>query len=153
MGKTLYVAMRFEELYDDELIVPFDLFCYTPLAGAKSPASLPAGHGGDTDPHQQPVDRLRSIGISVHELRRAPFHAFAVFDDETILTCYGTAQKTVRRAELVGNISQISGTHSLCVVSDYRKEKKIGKTLVIGEERLKDVSDGSDLLEMVSDKQ
>ena len=57
-----------------------------------------------------------------------------------------------RRAELVGNISQISGTHSLCVVSDYRKEKKIGKTLVIGEERLKHVSDGSDLLEMVTEK-
>ena len=78
--------------------------------------------------------------------------AFAVYEDETILTCYGTAQKTVRRAELVGNISQISGTHSLCVVSDYRKEKKIGKTLVIGEERLKHVSDGSDLLEMVTEK-
>eukprot|EP00831_Metopus_contortus_P010906 TRINITY_DN14286_c0_g1_i2.p2 TRINITY_DN14286_c0_g1~~TRINITY_DN14286_c0_g1_i2.p2 ORF type:complete len:112 (-),score=20.58 TRINITY_DN14286_c0_g1_i2:150-485(-) len=37
-------------------------------------------------------------------------------------------------------------------VSDYRKEKKIGKTLVIGEERLKDVEDGEDLLEMVIDE-
>ena len=117
-----------------------------------SPASLPSGTGSEKDPHQQPADRLRSIGISVHELRRAPFHAFSVFEDETILTCYGTAQKTARWAELVGNISQISRTHSLCVVSDYRKEKKIGKTLAIGEERLKDVADGSDLLEMVTDK-
>jgi len=95
---------------------------------------------------------MRSIGINVHELRRSPFHAFAVFENETILTCYGTPQKTVDRAELLGNISQISGTHSLCVVSDYRKEKKIGTTLVIGEKRLKDLEDGEDLLEMVSDR-
>jgi putative transcriptional regulator len=38
------------------------------------------------------------------------------------------------------------------VVSDYRKEKMIGKTLVIGEERLKDVEDAEDLMEMVSDE-
>ena len=153
MGTTLDVAMRLEELFNDDIVMPIDLLCYTPATEEKTPASLPSGHSGDADPHQQPADRLRSIGISVQELRRAPFHAFAVFEDETILTCYGTAQKTVRRAELVGNISQIAGTHSLCVVSDYRKEKKIGKTLVIGEERLKNVSDGSDLLEMVTDRQ
>ena len=75
-----------------------------------------------------------------------------MFENKTILTCYGSPQKTVQRAELVGNISQITGTHSLCVVSDYRKEKKIGKTLVIGEERLKDVEDGEDLLEMMIDE-
>ncbi len=152
MGTTLDMAMRLEELFSEDIVTPIDLFLYVPEKEEVSPASLPSGTGSENDPHQQPADRLRSIGISVHELRRAPFHAFAVFEDETILTCYGTAQKTVRRAELVGNISQISGTHSLCVVSDYRKEKKIGKTLVIGEERLKDVADGSDLLEMVTDK-
>ena len=50
------------------------------------------------------------------------------------------------------NISEITGTRSLCVVSDYRKEKMIGKTLVIGEERLKGVEDGEDLLEMMIDE-
>jgi putative transcriptional regulator len=37
-------------------------------------------------------------------------------------------------------------------VPDYRKEKKIGNTLIIGEERLKDVADGTDLIGMVSEK-
>ena len=73
-------------------------------------------------------------------------------ENKTILTCYGSPQKTVQRAELLGNISQITGTHSLCVVSDYRKEKMIGKTLVIGEARLKDVEEGGDLLDMVTDE-
>ncbi|MDR3101634.1 MAG: transcriptional regulator [Methanocalculaceae archaeon] len=153
MGTTLDIAMQLEELLDNDIVTPIDLlsYTYTIEAEAQSPASLSAGPGAAADTHQKTADRLRSIGINIHELRHAPFHAFAVFEGETILTCYGIAQKTVRRAELVGNMSQISGTHSLCVVSDYRKEKRIGKTLVIGERRLKDVEDGADLLEMMAD--
>ncbi|MCK9313571.1 MAG: transcriptional regulator [Methanocorpusculum sp.] len=153
MGTTLEMAMRLEEFFNDDIVKPIDLFHYTPVEEERVPASLPSGHHVEGEESlKKPEDHLRSIGINVHELRRSPFHAFAVFENETILTCYGTPQKTVQRAELVGNISQITGTHSLCVVSDYRKEKMIGKTLVIGEERLKDVEDAEDLMEMVSDE-
>ncbi len=153
MGTTLEMAMRLEEFFNDDIVMPIDLLHYTPAEEEHVPASLASGHNPESDAQpKRPEDHLRSIGINVQELRRAPFHAFAVFENKTILTCYGSPQKTVQRAELVGNISQITGTHSLCVVSDYRKEKKIGKTLVIGEERLKDVEDGEDLLEMVIDE-
>lgn len=152
MGTTLDMAMRLEEFFDDDIVMPIDLLNYVPIEEERVPASLPSAHT-DGENQDKPEEHLRSIGINVHELRRAPFHAFAVFENETILTCYGTAQKTVQRAELVGNISQISGTHSLCVVMDYSKEKKIGKTLVIGDKRLKDVEDGEDLLSMVSERQ
>ncbi len=151
MGTTLDMAMRLEEYFNDDIVMPIDLLHYTPVEEERVPASLPSAHT-EGEKTINPEDHLRSIGINIHELRRAPFHAFAVFENETILTCYGSPQKTVQRAELLGNISQISGTHSLCVVTDYSKEKKIGKTLVIGEKRLKDVEDGEDLLEMVSEK-
>ncbi|MDO5843720.1 MAG: transcriptional regulator [Methanocorpusculum sp.] len=150
MGTTLDMAMRLEEFFDEDIVMPIDLFKYVPAEEAKTPAALASGHT-DESKQEKPEDHLRSIGINVHELRRAPFHAFAVYEDETILTCYGNGAKSVQRAELIGNISQISGTHSLCVVSDYSKEKKIGKTLVIGEERLKDVEDGEGLIEMIND--
>ena len=151
MGTTLEMAMRLEEFFDDDIVMPIDLLNYVPVEEERVPASLPSAHT-EGESQEKPEEHLRSIGISVHELRRAPFHAFAVFENETILTCYGTPQKTVQRAELLGNISQISGTHSLCVVTDYSKEKKIGKTLVIGDKRLKDVEDGEDLLSMVSER-
>ncbi|MDO5846544.1 MAG: helix-turn-helix domain-containing protein, partial [Methanocorpusculum sp.] len=151
MGTTLDMAMRLEEFFNDDIVAPIDLLTYVPVEEEHVPASLPSAHT-DGEKAGNPEDHLRSIGINVHELRRAPFHAFAVFENETILTCCGSPQKTVERAELLGNISQISGTHSLCVVSDYSKEKKIGSTLVIGEKRLKDVADGEDLLQMVTEK-
>jgi len=152
MGATLDMAMRLEEFFNEDIVQPIDLLKYSPVEEERVPASLPAGHCEDSVSVEKPEDHMRSIGINVHELRRSPFHAFAVYENETILTCYGAPQRTVDRAELLGNISQISGTHSLCVVSDYGKEKKIGTTLVIGEKRLKDLEDGEDLLEMVSDR-
>lgn len=150
MGTTLDMAMRLEEFFNDDIVKPIDLLQYRPADEEYSPASLPSAHaeGETTD---KPEDHLRSIGIRVHEFRRSPFHAVSIFENETILTCYGSPQKTMERAEFVGNLSQISGTHSLCVVTDYAKEKKIGKTLVIGDKRLKDVEDGEDLLEMVAE--
>ena len=151
MGTTPDMAMRLEEFFNDDIVLPIDLMRYVPTEEDPVPASLPSAHtqGESTE---KPEDHLRSIGISVHELRHSPFHAFAVYENETILTCYGIPQKTLKRAELLGNISRISGTHSLCVVTDYGKEKKIGSTLVIGEKRLKDVEDGEDLLEMVAER-
>lgn len=149
MGTTLDMAMRLEEFFNADIVKPIDLLEYKPAEEAYCPASLPSAHA-DGEITERPEDHLRSIGISVYEFRRSPFHAVSVFENETILTCYGSPQKTVERAEFVGNLSQISGTHSLCVVTDYAKEKKIGKTLVIGEKRLKDVEDGEDFLEMVA---
>ena len=148
MGTTLDMALRLEEFFNDDIVKPIDLLTYTPAAEEQMPASLPSAHTAG-EAAEKPEDHLRLMGINVHEFKRSPFHAVSVFENETILTCYGSPQKTVERAEFVSSISQISGTHSLCVVTDYGKEKKIGKTVVIGDKRLKDLADGEELLEIV----
>jgi putative transcriptional regulator len=37
----------------------------------------------------------------------------------------------------------------MCVLTDYSKQKRIGSTLVIGEERLQSVADGEELIDMI----
>ena len=83
-------------------------------------------------------------------MRRAPFQALALFDRHTILTAYGTSQKVVKRASLIGSISQITKSFAVCIATDYKKQKKIGKTLLIGEEHLHTLEDGSDLIDMIN---
>jgi len=39
----------------------------------------------------------------------------------------------------------------MCVVTDYKKQKKIGKTLLIGEEHLHTMEDGSELIDMINE--
>jgi len=41
--------------------------------------------------------------------------------------------------------------HAMCVLTDYYKQKKIGKTLVIGEDRLQALEDGEELIDLINE--
>lgn len=138
MNTTLEVAVQLEELFDEAVIEAIDLLSYIPTDQTEEPRP-----GGVPDDFER-------MGIEVHQMRRAPFQALALVETETIFTCYGTAQKTVKRAALIGNISQIAGAYAMCVISDYKKKKRIGRTLVVGEEHLHTLEDGSDLIDLIS---
>ena len=142
MGTTLEMAMKLEELFDEAIVQPIDLF----MDRAHDLPSITEVEENETI---TPAGHLQSIGLELHSFRRAPFQAVAHYDETMILACFGPAQKTVKRAALVGNLSQIARARSLCILSDYNKEKKIGKTLIIGEKRLYSLEEGSDLLDLM----
>jgi putative transcriptional regulator len=138
MGTTMEVALRIEELFDTAITRPIDLLAHeSQFAEQEEPAR------GEVLPD------LERLGLEIHLTRRAPFEALARYDDETILTGYGTAQHVVKRAPLIGNLSRIANARALCVLLGYRRQKTIGDTLVIGEERLHSLEDGSELMELI----
>ncbi|MCP1661575.1 MAG: transcriptional regulator [Methanocalculus sp. MSAO_Arc1] len=142
MGTTLEMALKLEELFDEAIVEPIDLFMDRPHDIINMM---------DLDDIQpvSPAAHLQEIGLELHPFRRAPFQAVALYEKTTIFACFGPAQKTVKRAALVGNLSQIAHARSLCILTDYHKEKKIGKTLVIGEEQLYSLDQGSDLVDLI----
>ncbi len=141
MGTTLDVAIRLEEFFGAPLVETIELVGYR----SPEPGIPPQSAVGDAF-----VD-LERMGMEIHAMRQAPFQALALFDRHTILAAYGTTQKIVKRASLIGNISQITKTFAMCVVTDYNKQKKIGKTLLIGEEHLHTLEDGSELIDMINE--
>ena len=141
MGTTLDVAIRLEELFGAPLVETIELIGYH----APKPEKPSQSATGDAF-----VD-LERMGMEIHAMRQAPFQALALFDRHTILAAYGTTQKIVKRASLIGNISQITKTFAMCVVTDYKKQKKIGKTLLIGEKHLHTLEDGSELIDMINE--
>ncbi|RQD80872.1 MAG: transcriptional regulator [Methanocalculus sp. MSAO_Arc2] len=142
MGTTLDMALKLEEIFDEAFVQPIDLFMDRPHELV---------HMTDIEDITPvtPAAYLKEMGLELHAFRRAPFQAVALFEKTTILACFGPAQKIVKRAALVGNLSQIAHARSLCILSDYNKEKKIGKTLVIGEEQLYSLEQGSDLIDLM----
>ncbi len=141
MGTTLDVAIRLEELFSAPLIETIELLDYQ--------SSEPRARPAESATEDILVD-LERMGMEIHAMRRAPFQALALFDRHTILTAYGTSQKVVKRASLIGSISQITKSFAVCIATDYKKQKKIGKTLLIGEEHLHTLEDGSDLIDMIN---
>jgi putative transcriptional regulator len=145
MGTTLDVAIRIEEFFDTGVVESIDLVRHEP---PKVMEPEPVQNEGGI---ANPMEFLEQIGVHLHTLHGAPFQALLTFEKHTILTGYGTAQKVVKRAALIGNISQIAKKHAMCVITDYHKQKKIGKTLVIGEDRLHRIEDGFELLDLLGD--
>ncbi len=140
MGTTLDIAIKLEELFNAALVESIDIIEYH-------------------TPTENEADRIRAeilgdlerMGMEIHAMRQAPFQALALFEEHKILAAYGSAQKVVKRASLIGNISQITRTYAICVTTDYKKQKRIGKTLIIGEEHLQSLEDGSELIEILQD--
>jgi putative transcriptional regulator len=141
MGTTLEIAVKIDKVFNDGVVEAIDVLEHNPKVTEEQP-----GQHEDV-----PISFLEEIGMELHALNRAPFQLLMTYGGQTILTAYGTAQKTVKRAPLIGNISQVTRTHAMCVLTDYNKQKKIGKTLVIGEQCLHLIKHGSDLLRLVSD--
>jgi len=144
MGTTLEVAIRIEEYFNTGVVESIDIV-----------KREPAESGPETSKKRQdtgiPFEFLEQLGMQLHTLRGAPFQALLTFDKHTILTGYGTAQKVVKRAALISNLSKIAKKHAMCIITDYHHEKKIGRTLVIGEDRFHRIEDGFELLDMLGD--
>jgi putative transcriptional regulator len=138
MGTTMEIALRLEELFDTAITRPIDLLAHESRFA-----------GSDERERGKMLPDLERLGMEIHLLRRAPFEALARYDDETILTGYGTAQHVEKRAPIIGNLSRIARARALCVLIGYRRQKTIGDTLVIGEERLHSLEDGSELMELI----
>jgi putative transcriptional regulator len=145
MGTTLDVAIRIEEFFNTGVVESIDLMRHEP--------PLEMRHEPTQERREQdvPPGYFERIGMELHTLRGAPFQALITFEKHTILTGYGPAQKVVKRAALIGNLSQIAKKHAMCIITDYHKQKKIGKTLVIGEDRLHRIVDGFELLDMIGE--
>lgn len=139
MGTTLDVAIKLEELFVAPLIEAIEILGY----------HLPGPQTLEGSTIENILIDLERIGMEIYTMKQAPFQALALFDQHTILTAYGTSRKVVKRASLIGNISQITKTFAMCIATDCKKQKKIGKTLLIGEEHLHTLEDGSELIDMM----
>lgn len=138
MGTTLEIAQKIEEIFDAPLVQAIDLLAYKSVFPPV-----------EESPEETPMGFLEKLGVRLHAMRRAPFQALIEISDESILAGYGSSQKVVKRAALIGNISQVAGMHAMCVLTDYEKQGKIGKTVLIGERRLRRVRDGEELIDLV----
>jgi len=144
MGTTLEVAIRIEEYFNTGVVESIDLVDREPASAGRE--TIHKRHDSGI-----PIDFFEDLGVQLQTLRGAPFQALLTFDKHTILTGYGTAQKVVKRAALISNLSKIAKKHAMCIITDYHHEKKIGRTLVIGEERLHKIEDGFELLDLLGD--
>jgi putative transcriptional regulator len=140
MGTSLDIAIKLEELFNTAIVEAID------------PLTFEAHARQSSREYQEDIPSdLERMGLELHITHRAPFQALAFYKSDTILTGFGTAQRIVRRAALIGNLSEITKSKAMCVITDYKKKKRVGKTLIIGEERLHSIESGSELMDLINE--
>lgn len=140
MGTTLDIACRMEEIFDTALVEAID------------PLSHPNPfEDGMSERSAEILPGFGRIGVEYFSTRNAPFEGLAFYGDDTILTSYGPAQKVMRRAALIANLSNITSSRAVCVIKGYNKQKRIGIALIIGESKFDSLESGSDLINLIDD--
>jgi putative transcriptional regulator len=141
MGTTIEIALRIEEAFDSGVVEPIDL--------VQSKSEQNTGEMQDI-PGEIPIQAaIEEMGMHVQPMHRAPFQALVRYDSHTILTGYGSAQKVTRRAGIIGNISQVTRTHAMCVMTDDHRQRRIGRTLMISEDSLLSLDEPDDLIDLI----
>lgn len=142
MDTSIDVAVKLEEIFDEELILPVDLF--------KS--------GNLEDKPEQITDNilqlLSKMGFEVFPTAQAPFNA--VTRDENLVVLTGVSkfsQNMLKKAQLMSSLSTVARTQSAVIVEGESRVECIGDTAIIEKRELNTISRTSEFEDLVLEKQ
>lgn len=142
MDTSIEVAVKLEEIFDEELILPVDLF--------KS--------GNLEDRPEQITDNilqlLSEMGFEVFPTAQAPFNAVTRDEDLVVLTGISKfSQNMLKKAQLMSSLSAVARTHSVVIVEGESRVERIGDTAIIEERELDAIGGTSEFEDLVMEKQ
>jgi len=142
MDTTIDVAVKLEEIFEEEVILPVDLF--------KS--------GNLEEKPEQITDNilqlLSNMGFEVFPTAQAPFNAVTRDEDLVVLTGISKfSQNMLKKAQLMSSLSTVARTHSAVIVEGESKVECIGDTAIIEKRELNTISKTSEFEDLVLEKQ
>ena len=142
MDTSIDVAVKLEEIFEEEVILPVDLF--------KS--------GNLEEKPEQITDNilqlLSNMGFEVFPTAQAPFNAVTRDEDLVVLTGISKfSQNMLKKAQLMSSLSTVARTHSAVIVEGESKVECIGDTAIIEKRELNTISKTSEFEDLVLEKQ
>ena len=142
MDTSIDVAVKLEEIFEEELILPVDLF--------KS--------GNLEDKPERITDNilqlLSQMGFEVFPTAQAPFNAVTRDEDLVVLTGISKfSQNMLKKAQLMSSLSAVARTHSAVIVEGESRVECIGDTAIIEKRELDTIGRTSEFEDLVLEKQ
>lgn len=142
MDTSIDVAVKMEEIFEEELILPVDLF--------KS--------GNLEDKPEQITDNilqlLSQMGFEVFPTAQAPFNAVTRDEDLVVLTGISKfSQNMLKKAQLMSSLSAVARTQSAVIVEGESRVECIGDTAIIEKRELDTIGGTSEFEDLVLEKQ
>ena len=142
MDTSVDVALKLEEIFEQELIQPVDPFHHETVEEDKGPVT-------DT------ILRLRlEIGFDVVPTGQAPFNAITRLGDLVVLTGVSKfSQSMLKKARLMSSLSAVARTKSVVIVDGETKLECIEETALIEKRELETIDQTRDFEDLVLEKQ
>lgn len=142
MDTSVDVALKLEEIFNEELIEPVDPFQTEAVAEVKGPVT------------DNILRLLLEIGFEVVPTAQAPFNAITREGKLVVLTGVGKfSQSIVKKARLMSSLSSVARTKSVVIVDGETKLECIEETVLIEKRELEDIDETRDFEDLVAEKQ
>jgi putative transcriptional regulator len=141
MDTSVDVALKLEEIFNEELIEPVDPFQTEAVAEVKGPVT------------DNILRLLLEIGFEVVPTAQAPFNAITREGKLVVLTGVGKfSQSIVKKARLMSSLSSVARTKSVVIVDGETKLECIEETVLIEKRELEDIDETRDFEDLVAEK-
>jgi putative transcriptional regulator len=142
MDTSVDVALRLEEIFEKELILPIDPFNSRPFEEAPEEVK------------DSVLQLLLKIGLDVFPTAQAPFNAITRDEDMVVLTGVSKySQGMLKKARLMSSLSAVVKTHSAVIVEGECKVERIEGTALIEKRELESLDAPSEFEDLVLEKQ
>lgn len=142
MDTSVDVALKLEEIFEQELIQPVDPFHHGTVEEDKGPVT-------DTI-----LRLLLEIGFDVVPTGQAPFNAITRLGDLVVLTGVSKfSQSMLKKARLMSSLSAVARTKSVVIVDGKTKLECIEETALIEKRELETIDQTRDFEDLVLEKQ
>ena len=141
MDTSVDVALKLEEIFNEELIEPVDPFQTEAVAEVKGPVT------------DNILRLLLEIGFEVVPTAQAPFNAITREGKLVVLTGVGKfSQSIIKKARLMSSLSSVARTKSVVIVDGETKLECIEETVLIEKKELEDIDETRDFEDLVAEK-
>lgn len=146
MDTSIEVALRLEEIFDQELIRP---------VGLTEPKELKPDTAASLEHIKDKVlQHLCQIGFDVVPTTQSPFNAITQNGDLVVLTGISKFSATMlKKARIMSSLSIVTETHSAVIVDGEAKVERVEETALIEKRELKTIDKTSEFADLMSEKQ
>jgi putative transcriptional regulator len=151
MNARVEIAFKIEELLDEAITTPIDIFKKT--SGIK--ITLRYSQEMETmETFQREIfSLLQNVGYKIIPMERCPFEALSTEKEKLILTCvHKYNEKLLKKAYVVNSISKITERHAVVFTDKDGKKKNIKGTPIIAKKELKKIRDPEEIIELIIER-
>ena len=151
MNARVEVAYRIEELLEDAITTPIDIFKNTPHI--KINLRLHQEIDQIKTLQREIFALLQDVGYKIIPMDKCPFEALSTEKEKILLTCvHKYDEKLLKKAHVVSSISKITERHAVVFTDKDGKKKNVKGTPIIAKKELKKIRDPEEIIDLIIER-